>query len=396
MEQLSGKNIVIVIEGFPVPLYRILIQQAIALQQQGAHVAIISPKLFGLTKSFEIVDSIEIIRYPLPFEGDGVVGFFLEYLWSCAWQFFHLTRLSFRRKIHVIQGCTPPDLVFIPALPFKALGTKYCYCQLDLNPELYISKYNRKDKFYQALILLERLTFLFSDSAIVANESFKTLALSRGKMNPERVAVVRSAPDLTRIKPTHPDFRLKKGKRFLVGYLGVMCKQDSVDILISIINVVVARRNDVHFAIVGDGPQMAAVRALADRMNLREAITFFGMVHDEDVLCSIMSTCDICVNPEKQDEFTDKITTIKIMEYMAFGKPIVQFNLTEARYTAQHAALYAESGNIEDFAAKISILLDDESRRAIMGSYGYSRISKELSWDVEREKLISLYNRLLQ
>lgn len=396
MTKISGKNIVIIIEGFPVPLFKILMQQAIALQQQGAHVVIISPKLFGLTKSFEIVDFIEIMRYPLLFEADSAAGFFFEYLWTGAWQFFYLFKLSLRRKIHAIQGCTPPDLVFIPALPFKALGTKYCYYQLDLNPELYLSKYKRKDIFYNALILFERLTFHFADVAIVANESFKKIALSRGKMKPERVTVVRSAPDLSVIKPAQPDFAIKKGKRFLVGYLGVICEQDSVDTLISIISLVIEQRNDVHFAIVGDGPEMPAVQTLVDQMDLRENITFFGMIHDQNVLCSILSTCDVCVNPDKQDEFTDKITTIKLMEYMAVGKPIVQFDLTEAKYTAQHASLYAENGNIKDFAEKISLLLDDENRRAEMGSYGYKRITEELSWDIEREKFISLYNRLLQ
>lgn len=391
---ISGKHIVIVIEGFPVPLFKILMQHATALQTHGAHVSIISPKLFGLTKSFESIEGIAIYRHPLPFEATSAAGFLFEYAWAAVWQFFLLAKVYLHRKIDLIEGCTPPDLVFIPSLPFIALGARYVYYQLDLNPELYFSKYGRKDHFYKALLLMERLTFRCARATIAPNESFRTIALKRGGMAEDTVVVIRSGPDLKRLHLAEPDNAYKKGRRFLVGYLGVMCEQDSLDDLIRIIGLITAKRTDVHFAVIGDGPELPIIKDLASRLSVRDHITFFGMVHDARTLNTIMSTCDLCVNPDRFDEFNDKITTIKLMEYMALARPMVQFSLTEGRQTAQEASLYAQNGNLADFALKIEHLLDHPDERKQRGDYGYRRIVEVLSWEREQIKLIDLYGKL--
>jgi|WetSurMetagenome_2_1015567.scaffolds.fasta_scaffold83427_3 glycosyltransferase involved in cell wall biosynthesis len=396
MQEFNGKHIVIIIEGFPVPLFKILMQHAAALKQHGADVSIISPKLYGLNKSFEVVDGIAIYRHPMPFEADNVFGFFLEYSIALIWQLLLLIKISCHKRIHVIQGCTPPDLVFLPALLFKMMGIIYIYYQLDLNPELYLSKFHKKGFFYRILILLERLSFRCADYSIVPNESFKTLAIKRSRMDPGKIAVIRSGPDINRIKETTGDIRYKNGKKYLIGYLGVICRQDSLELLIDAIKLIVAVRQDVHFILVGDGPDLPRIRELAGNFKVRDYITFYGMVEDAELLCDIMSTCDMCVNSNNPDGFNDNITSIKIMEYMAFKKPIVQFDCTEDKFTAQQASLYAEKGSTEDFAAKINFLLDHEDIRVSMGESGYQRIVNTLSWKHECAKLLLLFTKVFR
>src|SRR5690606_2480587 len=85
----------------------------------------------------------------------------------------------------------------------------------------------------------------------------------------------------------------------------------------------------------------------------------------------------------------------KIMEYMALGKPIVQFDLTEGRFSAQEAALYARKNDEEDFASKIVQLLNDPVRRKAMGSFGRRRVEKELAWNFEVPKLLAAYEALM-
>jgi glycosyltransferase involved in cell wall biosynthesis len=394
MQALYGKHIVIIIEGFPVPLFNILMQHALALKRQGGDVSIISPKMFGFNKGFEVLDGIEIYRHPMPFEADSASGFIFEYSLALVWQLLLLIKIYFHKKFHAIQACTPPDLVFLPSLPFKLTGVKFIYYQLDLNPELYISKFNKKGFIYKLLLVLERLTFLCSDYSIVPNESFRTLAINRGKMIPDKISVIRSGPDLDRIRETPGADKYKNNRKYLVGYLGVICKQDSLDLLLESIKIVVLQRHDVHFVIVGDGPDLPHIIKMATHLNIQDHITFMGMVNDTKQLCDIMSTCDICVNPDKPDDFNNKITSIKIMEYMAFKKPIVQFNLTEGKFTAGESSLYASKGNCADFAEKIIYLLDDEDRRSFMGEFGYQRIVNELSWNYESVKLLSLYDKV--
>lgn len=394
MQEFQGKHVVIIIEGFPVPLFKILMQHAFTLKQQGADVSIISPKMFGLNKFFEIIEGIDIYRHPMPIEAENAFGFFLEYSSALLWHLFLLIKIYFHKRIHVILGCTPPDLVFLPAMFFKIAGVKYVYYQLDLNPELYLSKFHKKGFFHKMLIVLERLSFFFADYSIVPNESFKSLAISRGKMNPEKIAVIRSGPDLDRIKNTAGDIKYKIGKKYLVGYLGAICKQDSLDLLIETIKYISNIRQDVHFAIVGDGPDLLRIKELAVQLKVCKYITFFGMIKDSGMICDILSTCDICVNPDSCDDFNDKITSIKIMEYMALKKPVVQFDLTEGRITSQKASLYAKKGDCADFAAKIINLLDNKALRSSMGEFGFQRIVNELSWEHESIKLLSLYRKV--
>jgi glycosyltransferase involved in cell wall biosynthesis len=90
----------------------------------------------------------------------------------------------------------------------------------------------------------------------------------------------------------------------------------------------------------------------------------------------------------------DKSTMNKIMEYMALGKPIVQFDLAEGRFSARDASLYAAKNDPRDMAAKIAELLDDPARRAAMGAYGRARVENELEWRYEVPKLLAAYDAL--
>jgi glycosyltransferase involved in cell wall biosynthesis len=90
----------------------------------------------------------------------------------------------------------------------------------------------------------------------------------------------------------------------------------------------------------------------------------------------------------------DLSTMNKIMEYMALKKPIVQYTLKEGKFSAQEASLYATNTDPIDFAEKIIQLLDNENLRLKMGELGYNRVIKELSWNYESKKLVSIYKKV--
>ncbi len=392
---LKGKHILIIVENLPVPFDRRVWQEANALKENGAEVTVICPKMKGYSLGFEVINGIEIYRHPLPLEARGAIGYFMEYSAAVFWEIILSFRIYFRKKFHVIHGCNPPDLIFIPALLFKLFGVKYVFDHHDINPELYFAKFGKKNLFYKVLLLFERLTFLTADFSIATNESYRDIAIKRGKMNPQKVAVVRSGPDLNRMKITPGNQKYKKGRKYLIGYVGVIGEQEGLDLLLQVISLLTSKRDDIQFAIIGGGTDLDKIKALSDNLGINEFVDFYGRVPD-DFLIDILNTADICVNPDKPTEMNNLSTMNKIMEYMALKKPIVQFNLKEGRYSAQEASLYAENNNIQDFANKIQILLNDEMLRTKMGEFGYNRVVNELSWEHEIVKLIDFYRQVFK
>ncbi|MGD0754903.1 MAG: glycosyltransferase family 4 protein [Bacteroidales bacterium] len=394
MSSFQEKHILIIVENLPVPFDRRVWQEANTLLDNGAKVSIICPKMKDYLASFEVINGIEIYRHYLPFEARGAVGYLFEYSVALFWEFFLSWKIYFKNRFHVIHGCNPPDLIFLVALCFKIFGVQYVFDHHDINPELYIAKFNRKGFFYKIMVLFERLTFATADFSIATNESYKDIAIRRGKMAEDNIQVIRSGPKLDRLRLVPPDNKFRKGRKYLVGYVGVIGEQEGIDLLLESIKLIVPKRDDIQFAIVGGGSNLEKMKQLSEKSGLSKFVDFYGRVPD-DLLVAILNTADICVNPDKPTEMNNLSTMNKIMEYMALKKPVVQYDLKEGRFSAQEASLYARCGDANDFADKIILLIDDPELRARMGSFAYDRVLNELSWDFEKVKLIKFYNRIL-
>jgi glycosyltransferase involved in cell wall biosynthesis len=389
------RKVLILVENLPSPFDRRVWQEATTLRDAGYTVSIICPTGKGCEERFAAIDGIHIWRYNLPLEGAGASGYALEYSAALFWTFVLAWRVLWTRGFDVIHACNPPDLFFLVGGFFKLLGKKFLFDHHDINPELYEAKFGRRDFFYRLLLKLEYWTFRTADVSLATNESYKRVAIERGRMPPERVFIVRSGPSLERLKILPPDERLKRGRRYLVGYVGVMGRQEGIDYLLRAVRHIVfdLRRTDIHFGLVGGGTALDEMKALAATLGVAEYITFTGRVPDAEML-AVLNTAEICVNPDVANEMNDKSTMNKIMEYMALGKPIVQFDLTEGRISAQQASLYARHNDAADFAARIVELLDDPARRSEMGAFGRKRVETELEWRHEAPKLLAAYAAL--
>lgn len=387
------RRILIIIENLPAPFDRRVWQEATTLRDAGYVISIVCPTGKGYEKRYELVEGIPIYRYKLPTEGSSAMGYLVEYSVALFQQFVLSWKVLFGPGFDAIHACNPPDNIFLIGGFFKIfLGKKYVFDHHDINPELYVAKFGRRDLFYRLMLLWEKLTFRTADVSIATNESYKKIAVERGGMNPEKVHVVRSGPDLNRTKQVPPNRNWKNGRKFLVGYVGVMGTQEGLDYLLTSVPylVHVYKRNDVQFVLVGDGTELEALKRLSVELEIADYVTFTGRVPDE-TLMEVLSTSDICVNPDAVNEMNDKSTMNKIMEYMALGKPIVQFEMTEGRYSAQGASLYAEPNNPESLAKNILMLLDDPDARERMGKLGRKRVVNELQWKYEVPKLLAAY-----
>ena len=392
---VQPRRVLILVENLPSPFDRRVWQEATTLRDAGYLVSIICPTGRGYERKFEAIDGIHVFRYPLPVEASGAAGYAVEYAVALAWTFVLACRVLLTRGFDVVHACNPPDLFFLIGGFFRLFGKKFLFDHHDLNPELYEAKFGRRDFFHRLMLKLEYWTFRSADVSIATNESYRRIAMERGRMPPERVFVVRSGPSLERLKILPPDGRLKRGRRYLVGYVGVMGKQEGIDYLLRAARHIVIDlgRSDVHFGLVGGGTSLEEMKALAQELGVADHVTFTGRVPDGEML-AMLNTADVCVNCDVVNELNDKSTMNKIMEYMALGKPIVQFDLAEGRYSARRASLYAQKNDAVDLAAKIVGLLDDPARRAEMGKYGRSRVENELEWRHEAPKLLAAYEAL--
>lgn len=388
------RKVLIIVENAPVPFDTRVWKEAASLHENGYEVTVLCPRRKGWEKLYELIDGVHIYRHPMTKEGDSPVGYLLEYSAALFWEFLFAWWIYLRRGFHVIQGCNPPDDIVLIALPFKLFRIKYIFDHHDAIPELYLSKYQKKGFLYKVQVWLEKLTYRFSDVVMATNNSYKEIAVTRGGIDPKDIFVVRNGPDLRTFKVVPPISSLKNGKTFLVGYVGNMSVQDGLDILLEVaLHIKKLGRDDIHFTCVGGGPGLARLQEMVKTMNLGDMVNFTGRIPDKQLL-EILSTADVCVNPDKPDEMNNISTMIKIMEYMALGKPIVQFDLNEGRVSAQEASLYADNHNqVADFASKLLWLLDHPDERRRMGEFGLRRVEKELAWEYSVENLLAAYQR---
>ncbi len=385
-------KILIIVENLPVPFDTRVWQEATTLVANGYTVSVICPKGKGYEAAEEILEGVHIFRHDLPVEGNGFVGYLKEY-GTALRQELRLARKVYRTiGFDVIQGCNPPDNIFLIALFFKKYGVKYVFDHHDLCPELFEAKFGKRGLLYASQILLERITYKSCAFAFVTNKSYRKIAIKRGKMKPENVLILRSGPKLERMKKMPPNDSIKRGYPYMVGYLGVIGQQEGLEYLLLAAKYIKERDNNVFWGIVGGGPHLEALKIKAREMDLMDCVEFTGRVDDQKML-EYLNTADICVNSDEYNSMNDKSTMNKILEYMALGKPIVQFDLTEGRYSAGEASLYAKRNDAYDMAEKIISLLNDPELREKMGNYGYRRITEKLDWKHTSQVLLEGYRR---
>lgn len=386
----------IIVENLPVPFDRRVWQEARSLRDAGYRVSVICPKAEGYERSYEVREGIEIYRHGI-WEASGAVGYLLEYSWALTAEFFLALKVFLRTRFQILQACNPPDLIFPIAIFFKLFGVRFIFDHHDLNPELYEAKLGKRSGFiYAMLCLAERLTYRTADISIATNESFREVALARNGMKPERVFLVRSCPDLDAIRPS-PSSELKQGKPYLVAYLGVMGQQEGLGLLLEAIEYIVRKRHrqDVSFVLVGGGTEKPHLQALCAAKGLDAVVRFTGKLKGADY-APYLSTADVCVAPDPKNPMNDKSTMNKILDYMAYGRPTVLFDLTEGRRSAGDAALYARPNDPRDFAEQILKLLDSEPLRRQLGDCGRKRIEEQLNWETESKVLLAAYAATLK
>lgn len=393
---MTERSCVIVVENLPVPFDRRVWQEALALRQAGWQVSVICPATERYPKRREDIDGIAIYRHPLPVEARGSAAFLVEYGAALFHEFRLLLKVWRERGFHVIQACNPPDLIFLVALPFKLFGKRFIFDHHDVNPELFEAKFGKRGLMHRLLVLCEKLTFKAADIVVSANDTFRDIAIKRGGKNPDVVVAVYSIPDKSRMRRVEPDVTLRRGKRFVLGYVGIISDQDGVDHFVRAVDHLVRTRGRTDFqaVVVGDGTALASVRALASELALDEHITFTGYLSGEALLRAV-STFDIGVIPDPVNEYNDKISMNKVFEYSALGIPSVAYPLYETRRLLGSAGVFASGSNPTDLADACWRVMEDDGLRDRSAAAARNLAATAFSWERESRKYIGAFERLV-
>jgi glycosyltransferase involved in cell wall biosynthesis len=392
------QHILILVENLSVPFDRRVWQESCALRDAGFKVTVICP--VGTTQDRDtdiVIDGVRVLRYPLRPAAGGPLGYLREYTLAL----WHTLRLAIKVRregpVDAVHACNPPDLLFLIALVLRPAGARFVFDHHDLVPELFMSRFSGGKRFLHVMTkFAERVTFACADGVISTNESYRQVAIDRGKVARDRVVVVRSAPDLQCFVRRDADHCLRRGKNYLLAYLGVMGPQDGVDYALRALRLLRDQvgRNDFHCVFMGAGDSYDEMVSLSESLGLADVVEFPGRVSD-DFVQRCLSTADVCLSPDPLNPLNNLSTMNKVVEYMAMSRPIVSFDLVETRVSAQGAAVYAPPNDEMRFAKEIDALLDDPERRRRMGHIGRLRVEQELSWECSRRVLVRFYSGLL-
>jgi glycosyltransferase involved in cell wall biosynthesis len=399
-EPAGTRKVVIVVENLSVPFDRRVWRECLALREAGYHVSVISPRGIETdTQPRETIDGVSIYRYPIPQADGSFASYVLEYGVAIFFSFWLMLVVLLREGYSVIQICNPPDLLILPALPFKLLGKKVIFDQHDLSPEIYQTqrgKRGMRGAVVRLLLRLEKLTYFLSDVVIVVNDSCRRIAKERGSKHDSDVFVVRNGPSISSLEGVVPNPTLKCGKKYLLSYAGMMGPQDGIDVLLRAVRnlAVVHQRNDFHVHIMGDGSVFQQMKRYARDLGIDTLTTFTGRVSHAQVMEGI-ATADLCLCPDLKTALSDKCSLVKAVEYMGLGRAFVAFELEEVRICAGGAALYARPNDEGDFAEKIHYLLQHDELRKRMADLGRARVVHGLTWEHSKGTLLRAYDRVL-
>ena len=382
-------------QNLPVPLDRRVWQESLALRAAGFGVSVICPRAQDGPR-FHVIDGVRIHTYSPPPETRGVLSFGYEFVYCATRTFFLSLWIVATERFDVVQACNPPDTYWLLGGFYRLLGKKFVFDQHDLNPEVYESRFGKKGPLHTVLTVIERLTYRAANHVIVTNESYKLVALRRGKLSDSGVTVVRNAPNkgnLYRV-PDRPE--LRRGRTHLAAYLGIMGPQDNIDDLVRAVGIYVhdLGRTDCSFALLGFGDELEGLKKLSTELGLDDWIEFTGRA-DDVMIRDYLSTAAVGLAPDLSSPLNDVSTMCKTLEYMAFGLPVLSYKLPETLVSAGEAATYIDSGDLTGFAQGLADLLDDPERRASTGAIGIERIQGPLAWAHQAEKYVGVFDTLL-
>jgi glycosyltransferase involved in cell wall biosynthesis len=398
MNRRAHNRILMLLENVSFPQDIRVRREAYALATAGYQVTVICPRAPGQSIR-QSVNGVRVYRYPAPPPADGFLGYVFEYGYAMFASVVLSLLVFLGGGFDVIHAHNPPDTFVFIAILYRLFGKPFVYDHHDLSPEMYRARFpdGANRVMYRILVSLEKLTCRWANHVIVTNQSYKRIAMDRGRVPEHRITVVRNGPERSYLSaPGEPDPELRQMGKRIIGYVGLMGHQDGVDYLLRALHHLLhdLGRVDFYSILIGGGDNWIRLKALAQRLGLDNYVRFPGFVYGDNLRRYLLAA-DICVDATPSNAYSDRSTMFKLMEYMSLGKPSVVFDLPEHRVTAQQAAVYVTPNDELGFAKALAQLMDDPQHRETLGAFGKRRIETQLAWEYSASHLLDVYRQIL-
>jgi glycosyltransferase involved in cell wall biosynthesis len=379
------------LENNPYPSDVRVRSEAESLVAAGHSVTVVAPRAAGQPRT-ERIRGVDVRRYrTVESEDAGAAGFLREYAASVVP--LHLAALrALLRGATVLHLHNPPDIYFAAGAMFRAAGCAVVFDHHDLFPETVEVKVGA-GPWSRLAFMCERLTFAVATHVIATNESYAEIASQRGGKSRSAVTIVRNAPPAAW---TELPLRAREGvlDHVRLAYVGAISGQDGVEGLADVLALLRSRPDpiDAELMIIGDGDGRPDVENALQRHGVADLVTITGWVAPERVP-ELLQEADICVDPAPATYVNQRSTMIKIAEYLALGKPVVAYEMPEARRTAADAAMLVAPGDVAAFTACIAELARRPEVRLRLAHDARARAA-ELTWDHSERALLQAYASL--
>jgi glycosyltransferase involved in cell wall biosynthesis len=384
--------VLMVVENLPMGIDHRVRKQVNDLLASGYRVSVVTRR-DPANARYRDLAGMTLLEYPAPREPRGKAGYIGEYGVSLGWAIVLSLAARLRGRVDLVQFCQPPDIYFPLAWMLRGLGVKVVVEQRDLMPELFAARYEQASPAIMSVLRwLERRTQRAAHHTLCTNETSRRRLIGAGAA-PGRATIVGNGPVLGRVRAAAADPALRGQHKFLCCWVGMMGRQDHVDLLLRGIAHIVhdLGRTDCGFAVLGDGECLEEARAQSIRLGLESWVEFPGWVPEAQVF-TYLASADLGLDTSLQGE----ISPVKVLEYMAFGLPFVAFDVGETRTMGEGASVLVPPGDVEAYARQVVALLDDAARRFEMGEIGRERIRADLAWERQSVAYLDVIRRLSQ
>jgi glycosyltransferase involved in cell wall biosynthesis len=382
-------HVAVLVENLPAYADTRLRKQLRDLLSDGYRVSVIT-QAGPENQPYRELENLTLLEYPPPAEPRGPIGHVREYATSFVWAALELVRLRRRGPIDILQVCQPPDVYFPLCKGMRRLGAKVVVDQRDLMPELFAARYpNAPRAMTPVLHWLERRTQRSADHSIGVNDYLRDRMIAAGA-KPDRVSIVRNGPVLSRVERALPDPTWRRHAH-LACWIGKMGRQDRVDLVVRVAEHVIRDlgREDIGFVLLGDGECLDEMRELVRELNLEPWVSVPGWLSEADVF-GCLAAADVGVDTSLQSE----VSPVKAMEYMAFGLPVIAFDLLETRRTVGPAGVFVPPGDVATFGDELVKLIEDAELQQKLGRAGRERSRAELAWERQAEIYLGVLRRI--
>lgn len=315
-----------------------------------------------------------------------------EYTIYLLYSILKVAVLHCRNRYGVIQIFVMPEVLMLSAFIPKLMGARILMDWMDPSIEVYLSKFlpGKLDPFPSLIRFFERIGCAISDVILVPNIGFVKAFEGRG-IHTSKIAVVLNAADKEVFIPkVGPRVRTRALKLI---FHGTIVKHNGLDIALRAISDVKRSIPDLHFNVIGEGPQLKEIYELVERLRLASVVNFIGRVAVND-LPGLIEENDVGIISNRSTPFTRINLPSRLFELLRMKKPVICSDLPGVRdYFDDSCVMFVEPENPQQLSRCILELYQVPEKRKELEENAYLRY-EQLCWGEGKDVYLGIIEQL--